>query len=75
MLVPGSVKQVVLESLQPDTRYSIMVTAEYRSREGGSASAQGKTSESDTIKEHTARLNKCKITIIEVETVMVTHLW
>uniref|UniRef100_A0A3Q3X6C0 Solute carrier family 35 member C2 n=1 Tax=Mola mola TaxID=94237 RepID=A0A3Q3X6C0_MOLML len=39
----SGVKQVVLESLQPDTRYSIMVTAEYRSREGGSASAQGKT--------------------------------
>uniref|UniRef100_A0A671WRM6 Solute carrier family 35 member C2 n=1 Tax=Sparus aurata TaxID=8175 RepID=A0A671WRM6_SPAAU len=36
-------KRVVLESLQPDTRYSILVTAEYRNREGGSGSAQGKT--------------------------------
>lgn len=45
VLVPGGEKQVVLESLQPDTRYSILVTAEYRNREGGSGSAQGKTSE------------------------------
>ncbi|XP_075882780.1 collagen alpha-1(XX) chain-like [Nelusetta ayraudi] len=44
VLVPGNEKRVLLKSLQPDTRYSIMVTAEYRSREGGSASAQGKTS-------------------------------
>ncbi|MEQ2183957.1 hypothetical protein GOODEAATRI_003211 [Goodea atripinnis] len=44
VLVPGGHKQVVLESLQPDTRYSILVTAEYRNREGGSGSAQGKTS-------------------------------
>ncbi|XP_040007868.1 collagen alpha-1(XX) chain isoform X2 [Xiphias gladius] len=43
VLVPGGEKQVVLESLQPDTRYSILVTAEYRNREGGSGSAQGKT--------------------------------
>nr|XP_015824229.2 collagen alpha-1(XX) chain isoform X1 [Nothobranchius furzeri] len=43
VLVPGGNKQVVLESLQPDTRYSVLVTAEYRSREGGSGSAQGKT--------------------------------
>ncbi|KAF3696515.1 Collagen alpha-1(XX) chain Precursor [Channa argus] len=43
LLVPGSEKRVVLESLQPDTRYSILVTAEYRNREGGSSSAQGKT--------------------------------
>ncbi|XP_069383332.1 collagen alpha-1(XX) chain isoform X2 [Paralichthys olivaceus] len=43
VLVPGSEKRVVLESLQPDTRYSILVTAEYRNREGGSGSAQGKT--------------------------------
>ncbi|MEQ2272521.1 hypothetical protein XENORESO_018866 [Xenotaenia resolanae] len=43
VLVPGGHKQVVLESLQPDTRYSILVTAEYRNREGGSGSAQGKT--------------------------------
>ncbi|XP_041860726.1 collagen alpha-1(XIV) chain isoform X2 [Melanotaenia boesemani] len=43
VLVPGGNKQVVLESLQPDTRYSILVTAEYRNREGGSGSAQGKT--------------------------------
>lgn len=43
VLVPGGDKQVVLESLQPDTRYSILVTAEYRNREGGSGSAQGKT--------------------------------
>ncbi|XP_036004066.1 collagen alpha-1(XX) chain isoform X1 [Fundulus heteroclitus] len=41
--VPGGRKRVVLESLQPDTRYSILVTAEYRNREGGSSSAQGKT--------------------------------
>lgn len=45
VLVPGGDKRVVLESLQPDTRYSILVTAEYRNREGGSASAQGKTGE------------------------------
>ncbi|XP_072222728.1 collagen alpha-1(XX) chain [Leuresthes tenuis] len=43
VLVPGANKQVLLESLQPDTRYSILVTAEYRNREGGSGSAQGKT--------------------------------
>ncbi|KAM9351295.1 collagen alpha-1(XX) chain-like [Symphorus nematophorus] len=43
VLVSGGEKRVVLESLQPDTRYSILVTAEYRNREGGSASAQGKT--------------------------------
>ncbi|XP_034732164.1 collagen alpha-1(XX) chain isoform X1 [Etheostoma cragini] len=43
VVVPGSEKRVVLESLQPDTRYSILVTAEYRNREGGSGSAQGKT--------------------------------
>ncbi|XP_034447187.1 collagen alpha-1(XX) chain isoform X2 [Hippoglossus hippoglossus] len=43
VLVPGDEKRVVLESLQPDTRYSILVTAEYRNREGGSSSAQGKT--------------------------------
>ncbi|XP_047459345.1 collagen alpha-1(XIV) chain isoform X2 [Mugil cephalus] len=43
VVVAGGDKRVVLESLQPDTRYSILVTAEYRNREGGSASAQGKT--------------------------------
>ncbi|KAM7410812.1 hypothetical protein PAMA_020988 [Pampus argenteus] len=43
VLIPGVEKRVVLESLQPDTRYSILVTAEYRNREGGSGSAQGKT--------------------------------
>ncbi|KAM8829510.1 collagen alpha-1(XX) chain-like [Synchiropus picturatus] len=43
VLVPGTEKRVVLEPLQPDTRYSILVTAEYRSREGGSGSTQGKT--------------------------------
>ncbi|KAM8863642.1 collagen alpha-1(XX) chain-like isoform 2-T2 [Spinachia spinachia] len=43
VLVPGAEKRVTLESLQPDTRYSILVTAEYRNREGGSSSAQGKT--------------------------------
>ncbi|XP_034074410.1 collagen alpha-1(XX) chain isoform X1 [Gymnodraco acuticeps] len=43
MLVPGDEKRVVLKLLQPDTRYSILVTAEYRNREGGSGSAQGKT--------------------------------
>ncbi|XP_074537530.1 collagen alpha-1(XX) chain-like [Halichoeres trimaculatus] len=43
VLVPGTEKRVVLESLQPDTRYSILVTAEYRNREGGSGSTQGKT--------------------------------
>lgn len=42
---------MALESLQPDTRYSILVTAEYRNREGGSGSAQGKTSESNTLKD------------------------
>lgn len=43
VLVPGGDKRVVLQSLQPDTRYSVFVTAEYHSREGGSGSAQGKT--------------------------------
>ncbi|XP_040048668.2 collagen alpha-1(XX) chain [Gasterosteus aculeatus] len=43
VVVPGAEKRVTLESLQPDTRYSILVTAEYRNREGGSGSAQGKT--------------------------------
>ncbi|CAG6021052.1 unnamed protein product [Menidia menidia] len=46
VLVPGADKQVLLESLQPDTRYSILVTAEYRNTEGGSGSAQGKTDHS-----------------------------
>uniref|UniRef100_A0A3P9LHL8 Uncharacterized protein n=1 Tax=Oryzias latipes TaxID=8090 RepID=A0A3P9LHL8_ORYLA len=40
----GGRHSVVLKSLQPDTRYSIFVSAEYRNREGGSDSAQGKTS-------------------------------
>ncbi|TSM04846.1 Collagen alpha-1(XIV) chain [Bagarius yarrelli] len=43
VLLPGSEKRVVLQSLLPDTRYSVLVTAEYRNKEGGSASAQGKT--------------------------------
>ncbi|XP_051947748.1 collagen alpha-1(XX) chain [Xyrauchen texanus] len=41
--LPGSEKCVLLQNLLPDTRYSVLVTAEYRNREGGSASAQGKT--------------------------------
>uniref|UniRef100_A0A9J7ZIC3 Solute carrier family 35 member C2 n=1 Tax=Cyprinus carpio carpio TaxID=630221 RepID=A0A9J7ZIC3_CYPCA len=41
--LPGSEKRVLLQNLLPDTRYSVLVTAEYRNREGGSASAQGKT--------------------------------
>uniref|UniRef100_A0A3Q2CST6 Collagen alpha-1(XIV) chain-like n=1 Tax=Cyprinodon variegatus TaxID=28743 RepID=A0A3Q2CST6_CYPVA len=41
--VSGGQKRVVLDSLQPDTRYSVLVTAEYRNQEGGSGSAQGKT--------------------------------
>ncbi|XP_043988813.1 collagen alpha-1(XIV) chain [Gambusia affinis] len=56
VLVPGGHKQVVLESLQPDTRYSILVTAEYRNREGGSGSAQGKTNKQikqETVNEST----------------------
>lgn len=48
MSLPGSSRRVLLQNLQPDTRYSVLVTAEYRSREGGSASAQGKTSETHT---------------------------
>ncbi|XP_053499164.1 collagen alpha-1(XX) chain [Ictalurus furcatus] len=43
VLLPGSERRVLLQSLFPDTRYSVLVTAEYRNREGGSASAQGKT--------------------------------
>ncbi|KAM9342397.1 LOW QUALITY PROTEIN: collagen alpha-1(XX) chain-like [Pholidichthys leucotaenia] len=43
VLIPGGEKHVLLESLQPDTRYSVLVTAEYRNREGGSGSSQGKT--------------------------------
>ncbi|XP_061541193.1 collagen alpha-1(XX) chain isoform X1 [Phycodurus eques] len=43
VLVPGGEKHMVLDSLQPDTRYSILVTAEYRNKEGGSGSTQGKT--------------------------------
>ncbi|KAL6482854.1 hypothetical protein MHYP_G00077260 [Metynnis hypsauchen] len=41
--LPGSERRALLQSLLPDTRYSVLVTAEYRNREGGSASAQGKT--------------------------------
>ncbi|XP_030623623.1 collagen alpha-1(XIV) chain [Chanos chanos] len=41
--LPGNEARVLLQPLLPDTRYSVLVTAEYRSREGGSASAQGKT--------------------------------
>lgn len=48
MSLPGSERRVLLQNLLPDTRYSVLVTAEYRNREGGSASAQGKTSESHT---------------------------
>uniref|UniRef100_A0A3P9I4N0 Uncharacterized protein n=1 Tax=Oryzias latipes TaxID=8090 RepID=A0A3P9I4N0_ORYLA len=36
----GGRHSVVLKSLQPDTRYSILVSAEYRNREGGSDSLQ-----------------------------------
>ncbi|XP_076840731.1 solute carrier family 35 member C2 isoform X2 [Brachyhypopomus gauderio] len=43
LLLPGSERRVLLQPLLPDTRYSVQVTAEYRNREGGSASAQGKT--------------------------------
>ncbi|KAM9445890.1 solute carrier family 35 member C2 [Clarias gariepinus] len=43
VLLPGSERRVLLQSLLPDTRYSVLVTAEYRNKEGGSASAQGKT--------------------------------
>ncbi|XP_029520281.1 collagen alpha-1(XX) chain isoform X1 [Oncorhynchus nerka] len=43
VLVSGSERRTLLQTLLPDTRYSILVTAEYRNREGGSASAQGKT--------------------------------
>lgn len=53
MIVQGGERQVVLKSLKPDTHYSILVTAEYRNTEGGSASAQGKTSESITLKIYT----------------------
>ena len=45
-MLPGSQRQVVLQKLLPDTRYSILVTAEYRNKEGGTGSAQGKTSQS-----------------------------
>ncbi|XP_063064031.1 collagen alpha-1(XX) chain [Engraulis encrasicolus] len=41
--VPGTESRVLLQSLVPDTRYSILVTAEYRNREGGSTTTQGKT--------------------------------
>uniref|UniRef100_A0A8C9VV67 Collagen alpha-1(XX) chain-like n=1 Tax=Scleropages formosus TaxID=113540 RepID=A0A8C9VV67_SCLFO len=43
VLVPGNENHVRLQTLFPDTRYSVLVTAEYKNREGGSASAQGKT--------------------------------
>ncbi|XP_016891607.1 collagen alpha-1(XX) chain isoform X2 [Cynoglossus semilaevis] len=43
LLVSGSEKRVLLKELQPDTRYGVVVTAEYRNKEGGSGSAQGKT--------------------------------
>ncbi|KAJ8257560.1 hypothetical protein GJAV_G00186960 [Gymnothorax javanicus] len=43
VLVPGSEQRLRLQPLLPDTRYSILVTAEYRNREGGSGSTQGKT--------------------------------
>ncbi|XP_072315739.1 collagen alpha-1(XIV) chain, partial [Eucyclogobius newberryi] len=43
-LVPGGEQRLELQGLQPDTRYSVLVTAEYKNREGGSGSAQGKTS-------------------------------
>ncbi|XP_056451370.1 collagen alpha-1(XX) chain [Gadus chalcogrammus] len=43
LVLPGSQRQVVLQKLLPDTRYSILVTAEYRNKEGGTGSAQGKT--------------------------------
>ncbi|XP_072569190.1 collagen alpha-1(XX) chain isoform X2 [Paramormyrops kingsleyae] len=43
VLVPGIENHVRLQSLLPDTQYGVLVTAEYRNREGGSASTQGKT--------------------------------
>ncbi|XP_048872828.1 collagen alpha-1(XIV) chain isoform X3 [Brienomyrus brachyistius] len=43
VLVPGIENHVRLQSLLPDTRYGVLVTAEYRNREGSSASTQGKT--------------------------------
>lgn len=49
LLVSGSEKRVVLKELQPDTRYGVVVTAEYRNKEGGSGSAQGKTGEFNRI--------------------------
>lgn len=73
MVVPGGERQVVLMSLKPDTHYSIAVTAEYRNKEGGSASAQGKTSESVTLKicTYKGNMNKKLLENLSVDTICV----
>ncbi|KAG2461495.1 PTGIS synthase, partial [Polypterus senegalus] len=42
--VPGKLNSAKLESLLPETKYSVQVTAVYSNREEGSAQTQGKTS-------------------------------
>lgn len=76
MVVPGGERQVVLMSLKPDTHYSIVVTAEYRNKEGGSASAQGKTSESVPLKICTCKgnMNKKLPENISVDTICVENI-
>uniref|UniRef100_A0A8C4SDK7 Collagen alpha-1(XX) chain n=1 Tax=Erpetoichthys calabaricus TaxID=27687 RepID=A0A8C4SDK7_ERPCA len=44
VMVPGKLNSAKLESLLPDTKYSVQVTAVYSNREEGSAQTQGKTS-------------------------------
>lgn len=74
--VQGGERQVVLKSLKPDTHYSIVVTAEYRNKEGGSASAQGKTSESVPLKicTYEGNLGKKLLETLLVDTVCVENL-
>lgn len=63
-------------SLKPDTHYSIVVTAEYRNKEGGSASAQGKTSELVTLKicPHKRHMDKKLLKNLLVDTICVENI-
>lgn len=76
MVVPGGERQVVLMSLKPDTHYSIVVTAEYRNKEGGSASAQGKTSESVTLQicTYKGNINKKLLENLSVDAICVENI-
>lgn len=76
MVVQGGERHVALMSLKPDTHYSIVVTAEYRNKEGGSASAQGKTCESVTLKicTYKGKVNKKLLENLSEDTIYVDYI-